>query len=150
MQLASHNPLPPCRLQQPQPTLTGQQAAAMIAQLVIAFEGTFGRAPGAGDPLLWDPDVPVPARLTPRRLAEIMAQVATAMGADPAAVAAVKQTGMLPPRPGGDYTRAELAAFNAARRRHQRRQQPPRLWPRISDPSPTAVPTTASRTKPSS
>jgi hypothetical protein len=72
-----------------------------------AFREKFGRNPGPGDPMFWDPDADEPAPVDVDKMKRKMVDAMKAVGTDPAMIFAFEKTGMLP-------TAANLDAYGPA------------------------------------
>jgi hypothetical protein len=74
------------------------EAINILGQLKQAFIDKFGREPGAGDPILFDPDADEPRFFSDALIAEMEEVLFGAMnkaGFDPAVIYAYKKTGLL-------------------------------------------------------
>lgn len=66
-----------------------------LADQMQAFRARFGRDPGPGDPLLFDPDADVPTPLDEDQVIEELVAAGHRAGLAPALIYAIQQTGML-------------------------------------------------------
>ncbi|MGW0134212.1 hypothetical protein [Streptomyces sp. NPDC003299] len=89
-----------------------------------AFRQKFGRDPGPGDPLFFDPDADEPSRLTKAYFDNMlldMAERVAERGIDPAYLHACREVGYLVTEDNKKmFTMAEVLAFSRAVQRHQR------------------------------
>ncbi|MGK5639764.1 hypothetical protein ACSNOK_15840 [Streptomyces sp. URMC 126] len=88
-----------------------------------AFRVKFGRDPGPGDPILFDPEADEPTRLTREHFDEMMlamAECAVELGLDPAYIHASREVGYLvTTETMSMFTAAELIAYKRAVARHR-------------------------------
>src|SRR5215472_4686789 len=70
-------------------------AVEIARQQIEAFRKKFGRDPGPGDPLFFDPDKDVPTRLDLRKTDDEIVKALRAAGAPPEVAYAYKKTGLL-------------------------------------------------------
>lgn len=102
-----------------QPHLASRMIVDTLVRQKEAFRKKFGREPVPGEPIFFDPaaDAPEPA-LDPLPVDNIWEQVvtiATEIGAEPAAVYAMKKTGHMVTADNSDqFTAEELAEYKAA------------------------------------
>lgn len=59
------------------------------------FREKFGRDPGPGDPLLFDPDADTPQEMSKDKLGQVLAEIAAAAGLAPHFIYAMRKTGLL-------------------------------------------------------
>ena len=59
------------------------------------FLEKFGREPGPGDPIFFDPDADLPQAITEEKLGRLMNEALSAAGVDPVLVYAYNKTGLL-------------------------------------------------------
>ncbi len=86
-----------------------------IEQQFEAFRQKFGREPGPGDPVFFDPDADQPEPLSALKMEEEMVRAATAAGVEPAIIFAYSKTGMFVTEHNVDQWSAEdLEEWDAA------------------------------------
>jgi hypothetical protein len=99
-------------------------AAALEAQL-RRFEDKFGRPPGPGDPIFFDPDADEPRPLQSTGMETATVAVLEAAGISPAWIYAYQNTGGLLPGPDGTFaTGRDRAEWDEAVSRYTRLHQP--------------------------
>lgn len=105
-------------------TPRGQESKEGLQVQLDAFREKFGREPGPGDPLFFDPDADEPTPLTKAHFEEMildMAERAVEMGIDPAFLHAWREVGyVVTEETRSMFTTAEVLAFNRALARHQK------------------------------
>jgi hypothetical protein len=62
-----------------------------LLQQRAAFRAKFGRDPGPGDPIFFDPDADTPVPISPDRMERELDEAARKAGLDPAALASLKK-----------------------------------------------------------
>lgn len=67
----------------------------MLAEQLAAFREKFGREPGPGDPLMFDPDAEEPRPMDAARIENEMTAAARDAGVDPAMIYAMQTTGLM-------------------------------------------------------
>ena len=86
-----------------------------LEQQFEAFRRKFGREPGPGDPVFFDPDSEGPEPLSEVRMEEEFVRAATVAGLDPAIIFAYVKTGMLVTEHNLDqWSPEDLAEWDAA------------------------------------
>lgn len=104
-------------------TQRGQELVEALEGQLTAFRKKFGRDPGPGDPLFFDPDADVPVRLTKQHFDALMldmAERAVELGIDPAFLHAWREVGyVVTEETRSMFTTAEVLAFSRAVARHR-------------------------------
>ncbi|MFD7894027.1 hypothetical protein [Streptomyces sp. NPDC059743] len=101
----------------------GQELKVAMDGQLDAFREKFGREPGPGDPLFFDPDADEPTRLTKEYFDDMMldmAERAVEIGIDPAFLHAWREVGYVVTEENRSmFTTAEVLAFSRAVTRHR-------------------------------
>ncbi|MGC0422235.1 hypothetical protein [Embleya sp. AB8] len=101
----------------------GQRLRAALEGQLVAFREKFGREPGPGDPVFFDPDADQPTGLTKAYFDDMMldmAERAIEMGIDPAFFHASREVGyVVTAENRSAFTTAEVLAFDRALARHR-------------------------------
>ncbi|MEU3751760.1 hypothetical protein AB0H17_03180 [Streptomyces olivoreticuli] len=104
-------------------TSQGEKLKEALEGQLDAFREKFGREPGPGDPLFFDPDADEPTRLTKEYFDDMMLDMverAVEMGIDPAFLHAWREVGYVVTEENrSGFTAAEAIAFDRALARHQ-------------------------------
>ncbi|CAM5741411.1 hypothetical protein [Streptomyces afghaniensis 772] [Streptomyces afghaniensis] len=104
-------------------TPQGRELMEGLEGQLEAFREKFGREPGPGDPLFFDPEADEPTRLTKEYFDDMllrMAERAKEMGVDPAFLHAWREVGyVVTEDTRSGFTAAEVIAFNRALARHR-------------------------------
>ncbi|MFE7127562.1 hypothetical protein [Streptomyces sp. NPDC057617] len=104
-------------------TLRGQELMEGMEGQLDAFREKFGREPGPGDPMFFDPDADEPTPLTKEYFDDMllnMAEHAVEMGIDPAFLHAWREVGyVVTEETRSLFTVAEVLAFSRAVARHR-------------------------------
>jgi hypothetical protein len=78
----------------------GPELKAALEDQLRSFREKFGREPGPGDPLFFDPDSATPQPISSKQMDEISQQISQVMGdvgIDPAHIYATQKTGRIAP-----------------------------------------------------
>ncbi|MEH6377238.1 hypothetical protein V7793_23340 [Streptomyces sp. KLMMK] len=101
----------------------GEELKGALKSQRDAFREKFGRDPGPGDPLFFDPDADEPTRLTKEYFDGMMlemAERAVELGIDPAFIHAWREVGyVVTEETRNMFTTAEVLAYNRALARHR-------------------------------
>jgi hypothetical protein len=102
-----------------------QDGTAMLEAQVRRFEEKFGRPPGPGDPLFFDPDGDQPQPISLPGMETATVELLEAAGVSPAWTYAYQHTGGLLPRPDGSFvTERDRAEWEDAVARYLTLHQP--------------------------
>lgn len=75
---------------------TNPELQAELRDQARAFEEKFGRPPGDGDPLIFDPDCDTPTPLSEAKITNMVVEAMGRAGIDAARIYAYKKVGILP------------------------------------------------------
>lgn len=102
-----------------------RDGTAMLEAQVRRFEEKFGRPPGPGDPLFFDPDADQPQPMSLPGMETATVELLEAAGVCPAWIYAYQHTGGLLPRPDGSFvTERDQAEWDDAIARYLTLHQP--------------------------
>ncbi len=108
------------RARQDRPDIDLEVSALLDAQLE-AFRLKFGRDPGPGDPIFFDPDADTPTPVSVLEMESEMTEIAREAGVDPALIYASQVTGMLLTESNIDqFSDEDIAEWDDAVERYRR------------------------------
>lgn len=75
--------------------LNPEAVDALQELLRVRFRNKFGREPGPGDPVVFDPDADTPQQMAEKKHAQMLAEAAEAAGLAPHFIHATRQIGLI-------------------------------------------------------